>query len=75
VGSRLLGEPLYWPTRKRMRKQVEAAGFRVERQRRIFRIPASLAFPAILTIALRPHSPPSRHRPASAAQGHAGPAR
>jgi SAM-dependent methyltransferase len=75
VGSRLLGEPLYWPTRKRMRKQVEAAGFRVERQRRIFRIPASLAFPAILTIALRPHSSPSPHRPASAAQGHAGPAR
>jgi ubiquinone/menaquinone biosynthesis C-methylase UbiE len=54
LGSRLLGEPLYWPTQRRMREQVEAACFQVERQRRVFRIPASLAFPAILTIAVRP---------------------
>ncbi len=26
TGSRLLGEPLYWPTRTRMRRQVEEAG-------------------------------------------------
>lgn len=51
AGSRLFGEPLYWPTRRRMQRMVEAAGFRVEAQRRIYRIPAGLALPPVLTTA------------------------
>jgi ubiquinone/menaquinone biosynthesis C-methylase UbiE len=53
AGSRLLGEPLYWPTRQHMRRMVEMAGFRVEAQRRIYRIPAGLALPPILTTAIK----------------------
>jgi hypothetical protein len=53
VGSRLLGEPFYWPTIGEMRALVEAAGFRVERQRRIFRLPGFL-LPPVLTCAIRP---------------------
>jgi ubiquinone/menaquinone biosynthesis C-methylase UbiE len=53
AGSRLLGEPLYWPTRQHMRRMVEAAGFRIETQRRIYRIPAGLALPPVLTTAIR----------------------
>lgn len=51
VGSRLLGEPFYWPTRQDMRRMVEAAGFRIEAQRRIYRIPAGLVLPPVLTTA------------------------
>ena len=54
LGSRLGGQPLYWPTRARMRQQVEAAGFRVEAQRHVFRVPAGLILPSVLTVALRP---------------------
>jgi ubiquinone/menaquinone biosynthesis C-methylase UbiE len=54
VGSRLAGEPLYWPTRERMRVLVEGAGFRVESQRRVFRLPAPLLLPTVLTVGVRP---------------------
>jgi ubiquinone/menaquinone biosynthesis C-methylase UbiE len=54
AGSALLGEPLYWPTRSRMRRQVEAAGFRIEAQRHVFRVPAGLILPSVLTEAVRP---------------------
>ena len=53
IGSRLLGEPFYWPTIGEMRALVEAAGFRVEEQRRIFRLPGFL-LPPVLTCAMRP---------------------
>jgi ubiquinone/menaquinone biosynthesis C-methylase UbiE len=53
AGSRLVGEPLYWPTRRHMRRMVEAAGFRVEAQRRIYRIPAGLTLPPVLTTAAK----------------------
>jgi ubiquinone/menaquinone biosynthesis C-methylase UbiE len=53
LGSRLVGEPLYWPTATAMRARVEAAGFRVETQRRIFRLPGFLLLP-VLTAARRP---------------------
>lgn len=53
AASRLAGEPLLWPTRPRMRGWVEAAGFRVEEQRRVFRIPAGLTLPTVLTVARR----------------------
>ena len=54
LGSRLLGEPLLWPTRARLRRQAEAAGFLVEAQRTVFRLPAPLLLPCVLTVATRP---------------------
>ncbi len=59
VGSRLVGEPFYWPTRQQLRVQVEAAGFRVEAQRRVFRLPGFL-LPPVLTRAVRPTAPRRR---------------
>jgi ubiquinone/menaquinone biosynthesis C-methylase UbiE len=53
AASRLLGEPFYWPTRHHMRRMVETAGFRVQAQRRIYRIPAGLSLPPILTTATK----------------------
>lgn len=52
--TRLLGEPAHWPTRGRMRALVEEAGFRVESQRIVLRVPATLILPSVLTIASRP---------------------
>jgi ubiquinone/menaquinone biosynthesis C-methylase UbiE len=52
AGMRLAGQPLWWTSPAKLRAQVERAGFRVERQRRIFRIPGFLLPPA-LTIARR----------------------
>lgn len=54
IASRVLGEPLDWPTRERMRRQTEAAGFRVEQQRRVFRLPFGLVMPSVLTVGVRP---------------------
>lgn len=51
--SRWLGEPLRWPTPSTLRRQVEGAGFAVRSQRRIFRLPAPVLFPAVLTEAVR----------------------
>lgn len=59
LGSRLVGQPFYWPTRQRMRALVEAAGFCVETQHRIYRLPAGLLFPPVLTVAVRPVSAPA----------------
>ncbi len=53
LGSRIMGEPLRWPTRSRLRRQVEAAGFRVDDQRSVLRLPASLLLPCVLTTATR----------------------
>jgi hypothetical protein len=50
VGMRLVAQPLWWTTPSLLRAQVESAGFRVERQRRIFRIPGFL-LPPMLTVA------------------------
>ena len=52
--SGLLGEPANWPTRARMRRRVEDAGFRLESQRLVLRVPGTLLLPSILTIASRP---------------------
>lgn len=54
IGSRLVGEPLYWPTRRRLRASLRQAGFELAEQRRILRLPAPIAFPTFLTIAERP---------------------
>jgi ubiquinone/menaquinone biosynthesis C-methylase UbiE len=48
-----LGEPLRWPTPAALRRQFEAAGFQVESQRRIFRMPTPVLFPSVLTQAVR----------------------
>lgn len=60
-GSRLLGEPFYWPTAAELRDRLERAGLRVLGQERIFRLPGGLLFPPVLTLA---------RRPAAAAPGH-----
>ena len=52
LGSRVAGQPLYWPTPTRLRAQLEAAGFRVDRQRRLVRFPGFL-LPPMLTEARR----------------------
>ena len=52
LGTGLVGEPARWPTRARMRSAVEHAGFRVEAQTRIFRIPLGLTLPPVLTVAV-----------------------
>jgi ubiquinone/menaquinone biosynthesis C-methylase UbiE len=55
-GSRLLGEPLNWPTRAWLRRRAESAGFGVDAQRTVFRLPAPLVMPCVLTVATRPAS-------------------
>jgi len=54
AGSRLMGEPFYWPTARELGEHVERAGFRVVGRERIFRLPGGLLLPAILTQASRP---------------------
>lgn len=53
LGMRVVGQPLWWTTPSRLAAQVRLAGFEVERQRRIFRIPGFLLLPT-LTVARRP---------------------
>jgi SAM-dependent methyltransferase len=65
AGSRLVGEPFYWPTRREIRERVEAAGFVVERQQRVFRLPGFLLMP-VLTHAVRPVAVSRRGRPVKA---------
>ncbi len=52
--SRLIGEPARWPTREGMRDLLQGSGFHVESQRLVFRVPATLILPSILTTGLRP---------------------
>jgi ubiquinone/menaquinone biosynthesis C-methylase UbiE len=54
LGSKLLREPLRWPTRARLHRQVEAVGFRVDSQEVVFRLPTPLFLPCVLTLASRP---------------------
>jgi ubiquinone/menaquinone biosynthesis C-methylase UbiE len=64
LASRVAGEPFEWPTRRRMRDLFEAAGFRVDAQRWIPRIPAALLLPPVLTIGVRSGEPAElRRRP------------
>jgi SAM-dependent methyltransferase len=59
AGSRLAGEPFYWPTTGQVRRRFEAAGFQVIGQRRVFRLPGFL-LPPVLTQAVRPQAAPLR---------------
>jgi SAM-dependent methyltransferase len=54
TGSRLLGQPFDWPTRERLSALFEGAGFGVETQRRLWRLPTGLLLPPVLTVAVRP---------------------
>jgi SAM-dependent methyltransferase len=54
AGSGMIGQPFDWPTREDMRTLCTAAGFRVVRQERLFRLPAGVFLPPVLTIAERP---------------------
>jgi len=54
LGSRLMGEPAKWPTRTQMRRKTEAAGLRITAQRTVFRLPAPVLLPCVLTVSTRP---------------------
>lgn len=62
LASRLAGEPLYFPTRRRLRGWLEAEGFEVESQRRLFRAPAPIFFSPVLSVARRLGSSAPRPR-------------
>jgi hypothetical protein len=47
----LIGDPLLWPTRARVRDWLEEAGFELESQHRIHRRIAGRVFPPVLTSA------------------------
>ena len=51
--SRAVGQPFDWPTRVQMSASFERAGFRVVDQRRIWRLPAGLTLPPVLTVGAR----------------------
>ena len=53
MGSNVVGQPFDWPTQARMRDLFERAGFRVEAQRRVFRIPAGMLLPPVVTVGVR----------------------
>ena len=64
AGSRLMGEPFYWPTTRELGERIEHAGFSVLGRKRIFRLPGGLLLPPILTHATRPSvSEGRRHSP------------
>jgi ubiquinone/menaquinone biosynthesis C-methylase UbiE len=69
LGSRVLGEPFYWPTSRRLQRALSNAGFRTLSQRSVGRLPGAVLFPAVLTVAQKQasnatHSPaPARQRP------------
>ncbi len=52
--SKLWGQPARWPTRAVMRRRVEDAGFRVESQSLVLRVPGMLLLPSVLTVGTRP---------------------
>jgi len=54
IGSRAIGQPFDWPTRAEMRALFERAGFRVDAQRRVYRIPAGMLLPPVMTVGVRP---------------------
>jgi ubiquinone/menaquinone biosynthesis C-methylase UbiE len=59
AASHLVGEPFRWPTAAEIRGLLEAGGFRVQTQRRIFRFPGVLMMP-VLTVATPARRPRSR---------------
>ncbi len=52
ASSKVLGQPARWPTRDEMAARVRAAGFTVERQKRILRL-GGLILPTVLTVGVK----------------------
>jgi ubiquinone/menaquinone biosynthesis C-methylase UbiE len=57
AASRTFGQPFDWPTSRQMRTLFEAAGLHVAAQRRVYRLPAGILLPPVLTIGMRPATP------------------
>jgi ubiquinone/menaquinone biosynthesis C-methylase UbiE len=53
AGSAVVGQPFDWPTRAEMRALFERAGLRIGGQRRVYRLPAGVLLPPVLTIGVR----------------------
>lgn len=53
LALRATGQPSFWPTTERLRRDIESSGLHVERQERIPGIPTPPLLPAILTVAVR----------------------
>jgi ubiquinone/menaquinone biosynthesis C-methylase UbiE len=51
LASGVAGQPMRWPTRGELRRRVQAAGFHVDRQVPIVRLPGALLLPPALTVA------------------------
>jgi ubiquinone/menaquinone biosynthesis C-methylase UbiE len=51
LASGLVGQPFRWPTRRDLRRLVQLAGFHVDRQTPIHRLPGALFLPPVLTVA------------------------
>jgi hypothetical protein len=54
AGSQAVGAPFRWPTDAEMSRMVVECGFRDVRQHRVFRIPAGMLLPPVLTEGMRP---------------------
>ena len=59
AASRVIGQPFRWPTAEEVKEMIAAAGFRVDSQRRIFRLPGVLMMP-VLTVATAVPGRPGR---------------
>jgi ubiquinone/menaquinone biosynthesis C-methylase UbiE len=64
--GRVVGEPFRWPTSGELRTALARAGFRVERQQAVLRLPGVVLFPAVLTVAARGAGPAPRRTRAGA---------
>ena len=53
LGSHLMGTPVRLPTRAGMRRLLRDAGFRVEEQKHVLRLPAPFVLPTVLSVARR----------------------
>lgn len=53
AGGRLVGQPFRFPDRAELARAAAAAGLRIEREARIFRLPGALLLPPVLTLARR----------------------
>jgi SAM-dependent methyltransferase len=52
-GSHLIGQPFHWMSAAELRRAATDAGFHVEHQRRVFRLPGAFILPPLLTVARR----------------------
>jgi SAM-dependent methyltransferase len=69
AASRVVGQPFRWPTVHELQAMLTAVGFRVDVQRRIFRLPGVLMMPVLTVATAVPAKKTGRH----ARQGRAEP--